>query len=502
MPARADTQRFFKHLTGCRLTLASEDERQLILNRLTSREKLLDAFDIQIAKAKNVGRLDRIDWQTGLPLRTLDQNRFALVEALSKDLRAQTFQFGDAKRKLIRVDKDRLVYEFGFLDRVVLSTFAKALQADFNRVYSHKVYSYKPGCSSFQAVRSFARYLRHYTLSREVSQRFLGVWRFDVKSYSDNILVGESSRLWSQFESGLVKVNPNGHGHEYLHLLFKQGLRPNLLEMDELAHKRCLSSGVIESWVSPHPAGNIVGIPTGSALAPIAANLYLSDLDRILGHRNEFFYGRYGDDVIFAAPLYEGFEGNVTAAKVLLQKLNLSINPTKEHLYELNGAGIPKWKDSQSSLFSSKLETKQDIEFLGWRISHSGVISSPEHKLSRDAKEVSRRLANHRRIAGATSSLGDIAHDTVALTNAFRLGKIGGVMTAMGFAASRPLSASGKRSLELRIARLLSSSLTGIESVRTFRQVRWRSLINDFKLAFQGTQSRGSKTQVRVKNND
>jgi len=194
--------------------------------------------------------------------------------------------------------KFREIYLLTLRDKVVHKALADCIAAALEKRFYPNLFSYRKGkhYGSIAAARRVRKLL-------EAHQGRLFIFKADVSDYFDNIHQG---LLLDKF----AKLFPED---------------PEILRwLEKFVRQRRCERGVVYS--------PILGIPTGSGLSPVCANLYLCDLDREM-FRNNFHYLRYGDDLLLLDPSKERLlEGRDRITQVLARhRLRLSAKKTLIH---------------------------------------------------------------------------------------------------------------------------------------------------------------------------
>lgn len=248
--------------------------------------------------------------------------------------------------------KVRRIAKFTPWDQVIHGVVARALGDALKESYPKGLYSYRRGRSALMAARDFAAYLRTHVHSRpDPRTRGLFVFRSDIRNYTESIDTQPTARLWRLLDQ---------HWPDY-------ACAPQELRTLVQACIR-VSDG---------------GIPMGSPVVPLVANLYLFDVDHSLSAVPGSFYGRFGDDLLFAHPDAAVCHESIAQAGTLVSGLGLEFHPRKTKELFLNAAGRPT---------SLGFESVQAVDWLGFRIRPPGCISLPPAKMNELLREISARL--------------------------------------------------------------------------------------------------------------
>jgi len=431
-------------------------------------------------------------------------HRMDLIDAIARDLKSIDYRLGTATRKLIRVDKWRIFYEFDLIDRVVMGVLAEAFNSRLRNFLSPNIHSFLPGRSNVKAIQRAARFVRgHYLRAQSPSERELFIWRFDIKSYTDSIPVQEHSPLWHELRSAVFRTFENP---EWAFEMLKHGLRPAFQDHDNF-------SKILEKSAENHtplsgPAMNIVGITTGTAFAPIAANLYLRKFDDWLSRQSGFF-ARYGDDVLYIDCVSAATEKAIKHAREIIAELGLKPNQNKEKLMLLTGRGGFCGYQLNDDIGGLKIIPSQYFDFLGWQINHRGDYQPNNEKISRELERIKRRVRNTRRIlqehsyqekANAPFSRDKNLQILAELVSNLRNHNSCGDVNFTNRRTLRKLSSTLQKTLDRHFARFLSSNWTGDRSPRTFRRMSWSMLVNNF--SFKNIQGTFKKSKDRFHRNE
>jgi hypothetical protein len=296
------------------------------------------------------------------PRSVVVNGRADLVASLVRDVARGQYAVGPVSRNLVHGDPPRVIHRFGFLDSVLALAVGSWLTRMLEPSYADDLYSYRTARSNVMAVSRIAGFLRaHRRAKPSPRDRDLFVFRGDVTRYTDSIPVGEDALLWDMLRE---RLSPDGPPFELVAAL----ARPSM---------------------SDSRARPTVGLPTGTAILPPLANLYLGPLDRALGALGGL-YSRYGDDILFAHEDVAIFCEAETLRDRWLTDLGLRINDTKARRLVLRSSGAP---DATRHFLGA-----QSVIFLGFAITHEGTIAPAPRKARallrriRERLEVSSRL--------------------------------------------------------------------------------------------------------------
>lgn len=254
----------------------------------------------------------------GLDLKSFQKNLSENIQRC-RELILQGKEFHPQLCRTIPKDQGgelREVYVQSLRDKVVQKALAMPLAERLEAHYFPNLYSYRKGkrYSNKEAAR-----LVRAQLKKLKGRAF--VYRTDIPEYTEHL---KQERLLAQFETLLP-------GEPEVLELFQRFLR-----------QRCYRQGKVIS--------RLEGIPSGSPLTPICANLYLKDLDEEM-FRRRWNYFRYGDDILVLAES----EGELNERKARVEESLISL-----------GLGISQEK-------TALLGPGEPFEYLGYRFEVGGV---------------------------------------------------------------------------------------------------------------------------------
>lgn len=199
--------------------------------------------------------------------------------------------------RLVRIPKKdgktRDIYILSIKDRIRARAIFRVIEPLFEKAYSPYLFSYRTSQPSALAARSVARRYHRY-----FKQDY--VMTIDLKSYSDHI------------------------NHDILKKqLINIGISQDILKLIEpFLNIRLWSDGELISWKK--------GVPQGMPLTALFANLYLTEVDKALGHKVAL-YRRVGDDLIACDKDKNKVEEVFITAQKMAKDLDLVIQETKTH---------------------------------------------------------------------------------------------------------------------------------------------------------------------------
>jgi len=302
--------------------------------------------------------------QDGVSLATLWKRKRRFARLLVDELVAGGPAPAPGRAYRVRIEgKERTLYAFPVVEMVIQTAVAEWLGEESAGGLSSRLYSYRAGVPYHRAVRDLARFLgAHRRARQDPRQRGVFVLRRDVRSYFDSIPVGPDSPLWRILGEAIGPTAADGATWT----LVERAVRPKLV--DDLGEELVLRRG----------------IPTGSPVANVVANLYLAALDRDLAALPGGFYARYGDDLLAAHADPEAARTMHRLFADHLEASGLGSHPDKTKDLYLTAAGrpSPEWPAARPATA---------VEFLGHRVSAGGAVSLSAAKTRRLLRDLRRR---------------------------------------------------------------------------------------------------------------
>jgi RNA-directed DNA polymerase len=231
-----------------------------------------------------------------------EQGVETLLEQLRDELTGHTYEPLPARRQEIPKDggKVRVLSIPAIRDRVVQGAVKLILEPVFEADFQPGSYGYRPKRTAHDAIKRVAE---------AIVQRKTRVLDFDLRAYFDNV---RHDRL-------LEKVAQRVDDADIMHLL-----------------KIMLK------------ASGKKGVPQGGVLSPLLSNLYLSEVDKMLGRAREVTrngkytyveYARFADDLVVLIDAYKRHDWLIGAVTKRLReeftKLQVEINDEKSRIVDL-----------------------------------------------------------------------------------------------------------------------------------------------------------------------
>jgi len=235
------------------------------------------------------------------------------LEEFEKDLKAQLelcreFLLDPGRdyypQILVRIPKKdpgkfRDIYLLTVRDKVIHKCISTPLEQILDRSFYPNLYAFRRG--KYYGSMAAARKVRQYL---DGSDHRSFVLKTDIHEYFDSIHPGI---LLDQFKSHLPE-------EKEIHVL-----------LEKFLHQRRFVKGVLNS--------SILGVPTGSSLSPLCANLYLNELDRQM-FRGGFQYLRYCDDLLLLSTDLKEVEAGKRIIQEVLSAHRVKLSEKKTKLYE------------------------------------------------------------------------------------------------------------------------------------------------------------------------
>jgi len=391
--------------------------------------------------------------QEGVNLSGMALHRGSVARLLARSVASGEYRIGPATLREIRVSgRRRVVFAYAPFDLVVHAVVAGILSEVLEPTLSDRLYSYRSGLAWADAVADFARYVRQHGRQRpDPRTRGLYVLRRDVDAYTDSIPLDALSPLWPMLRQ--LAEHVAGRGDRGIRSMdwdmLVAVIRPELLGDD---------GGL---------ATRLRGVPTGQPIATVAFNLYLRDIDEMLVADQEEFYGRYSDDLLFAHPDAAVARSVSAWLDERLTERRLRFGDKKRRDLYLTGAGRASrdWPDARGTT---------SVPFLGMRVDMAGRVAIGDTKVRALLREAQRRARNVAR--GLEDAALEVRGRAV-------VGSLTQLLDAEDHhlqGASVPLLArvvtdrSQLRSLDLSLARIVATAVTGDPGPAAFRQVPYR----------------------------
>jgi hypothetical protein len=336
----------------------------------------LSELDRLREKYERMHRLDALEYR-GLTLGDVGTNAEELARRLAATVSGGDYRLSpvDVRPALI-AGKVRLLCRSHLLDTIVLGVLSRVLVELAEPVLSPRVYSYRAGRSSWETLGDLRRFFTDHRSSRQKRERGLFVLHRDIKSYGEAIPTDDGSVLWQELELVFTRARvPEEHP---IRRLARGALRPEV-------HTR------------PGDVAPRIGVPTGSPVQPLACNLYLSTVDRLLENIDGGFYARFGDDMLFVHPDASVARRAAFDVDRIVRGLGLEVKAEKRRDYYLTDPGRPShdWPESKPT---------SHFDYLGFRLTLEGRVGLKAEKSRRLLRALRARIRAAARTLGTADS--------------------------------------------------------------------------------------------------
>ncbi|MFY7994077.1 MAG: reverse transcriptase domain-containing protein [Bacteriovoracaceae bacterium] len=254
---------------------------------------------------------------------------------LGERIRKSDYEFSYLlKTELIKGPKKRVIYVPNNWDRILVGCLREYLTKITEPTLSDSLYSFRSGRGPLTAGLSIRKFLyKNRDKSLYVSQR-------DVSKYGDSIDINKLESILTSTYEELLK-------DESAIFLLKKTLR----------------------WPIQNENKEIItmsqGIPAGTPLVPLFENLYLSKFDKEMDELQEkenIFYGRYGDDIIWIGPDRALINSLTQQLEVYCREHSLEVKNKKAIDFEFKKDERIKWLgnllDNRGYFIADRVEIK------------------------------------------------------------------------------------------------------------------------------------------------
>ena len=259
------------------------------------------ALDTAFTRVNANGGAPGVD---GWTVDRFDRQREANISRLHAELMAGTYRPRPVRRVYIPKPGSKEKRPLGIptvCDRVVQTVVKSTLEPIFEAKFRDGSYGFRPGRSCRQALR----------------------------------------RVWLGLKEGLVYVvdaDLRRFFDTIPHEVIMRGLESEVSDGKVLSLVRSyLEQGVMEGGVNLPEDEEDQGVPQGSPLSPLLANIALHDLDALM-EDSGYELVRYADDFVILCKTREHAEAALEAVRAWTQGVGLSLHPEKTRIVDY-GAG-------------------------------------------------------------------------------------------------------------------------------------------------------------------
>ena len=417
--------------------------------RLDSPDTYERALSVLIKKWSARNRLDQLEAH-GVSLADLRSRNREFSSMLASTIKRREFRYSALTPTMANIDgKFRQLYRPNLVDAVVLAATASYLSAVADPMLSPALHSFRKGRSSPAVVRFLSQYFTNYRSRVPVRERGLYVLQRDIVSYGESIDNSPSSMLFTQVERALQN-DPDPQHRDLARTLVHAAIMQPVFGHDGV--EKPLECGV----------------PTGSPIQPVCANLYLAELDARFDSVPGAFYSRFGDDLLFIHPDYEICDWAMKELSRQLSALKLRSKVEKERNIYLNGAG-------RASPRKVEFAPATCLEYLGFRVHFVGRLGLKRERERELCSQLLRRFQHVRAAAMTGDSLALAQLMCVAASKAFD------PANPLAIRAAERLrygvdDRDQLKQLDYRVALMIVETATGRRGPRAFRTVSYRKL--------------------------
>jgi len=256
------------------------------------------ALDTAFTRVKANGGAPGVD---GWTVERFDKTREANILRISSELVAGTYRPGPVKRVYIPKPGTKEKRPLGIptvRDRTVQAVLKAALEPIFERKFRNASYGFRPGRSCHLALR----------------------------------------RVWLALKEGLVYVvdaDLRKFFDTIPHEVIMRGLEAEVSDGKVLSLVRSyLEQGVMEGGlIMPETEEDQEGVPQGSPLSPLLANIALHDLDALM-EDSGYELVRYADDFVILCKTREQAEAALEAVRAWTLSVDLWLHPEKTRIVD------------------------------------------------------------------------------------------------------------------------------------------------------------------------
>jgi len=389
--------------------------------------------------------------QESVPFFSFGYDRRNLAKILATSVKKEEYFLSTHSQYVIRVkNKERIIFKFTLTDKIVVGVLASVLTDILQPFVSDNVYSYRKKTMPKHQVIALADYIKE---QRHVKyEKGLYFLQTDIKSFSDEIWISESSPFWDQLRDNFHTLGIRPSGYQWR--LIQAAIRPEYTDIN----------GALQM--------SIRGIPTGSPITPLLYNHYPARVDHMFTHLPSMFYARYSDDIIICDPS----ESKVLLARESVMEnmktLGLGLSDKKTLAYYLNPAGLkgqnPKWEGANR------------LEILGYSVNACGDFTISRARQKKLLHQIRARIAN------SLALVQDESLDQRGLTVCFVVNKFY-TDSSMGnnpviFAVKNSTDRKQLGHLDYLIALYIAECLSGVRGTRAFRTIPYKMIREEWGL--------------------
>lgn len=204
---------------------------------------------------------------------------------------------------------------------------------------------------------------------------------------------------------GLMTIEVKDGNPKKKYIFSRKEQPKQLCSVEEFREKIAGDKGKYQSIIKNNPhvnKGELRGIPQGSPISDVIANMYLLDFDhslKLLADKKDWYYRRYSDDILLLVPLDTNLEQVLRDIRIFLDKeggyLSLKDNKsTFTKFYQTDDIINYKALDEKGNIKN----TNQGLEYLGFSFD-GRKINLKSQPLARYYKKIRHGIRSHVRRA-------------------------------------------------------------------------------------------------------
>ncbi len=306
--------------------------------------------------------------------------KHAFYPLIRIDIKRRAFELQQDGKKIVVTKKPRPITYAAHLDGYIYSYYSFILQDLYEKVLLSQ------GLSKIViAYRSITgedgKRMNNVRFANEVftfiaSKKNCAVLTYDIKEFFESLDHLYLKKVWANLlnvetlpldQYRLYKSLTNYHFirrdsiYKALGLNNKRGANPHKLRLCNESEFRKLISDKSKPLIESNPQINILkGIPQGTPISGLLANIYLLEFDSSLNDSIKGFnylYRRYSDDIIIVCPKsYAKKLHNLVMEEISKYKLEINLKKSKKFIFQ---------RSPEGNLESFYKGNKQVIQYLG-----------------------------------------------------------------------------------------------------------------------------------------
>lgn len=255
------------------------------------------------------------------------ENISQLCSSLAEEIQSQRYHPGEYTRFVVSDPKLREIYAPSYKDRLAQTWLARHIEPFVEKVLIEDSFSNRVGKGTLAAIRRVQHFMRQPNHTHYL--------QLDIQSYFNSIHL---PILRKQCDA-LMRRYLQAHSYypQLKHVLSQQIARNISLNDYRINGDRRLLSALPAHKIlenAPHDTG----LPLGSVVSQLLANLYLSPLDHFVKHHLRIQgYTRYMDDIFILGSSSRQLSNiKVKIDRFVQNELHLTLHPTKQRLQSIH----------------------------------------------------------------------------------------------------------------------------------------------------------------------